>query len=59
MLRRFLEDQLEAREFEARSNGKWTKALQNINTAVNAADVAVNTGITAYKYADQLLLAMT
>lgn len=59
MLRQFLEDQLEAREFEARSNGKWTKAIQNVNTAVNAIDTAVNTGITAYRYADQLILVTT
>lgn len=41
--------ELLAREIEARSNGKWTKALDNITTAVNAIDTAVNTGATAYQ----------
>ena len=41
--------ELLAREIEARANGKWTKALDNITTAVNAIDTAVNTGATAYQ----------
>lgn len=52
--RREIDDHMAARayaaELEARANGKWTKAIDNVSNAMYALNTAVNAGATAYKY---------